>query len=201
MKILLYGGAFNPPHMGHVRILESAIKEVEPDLTLVVPSDVSPHKKTEYVPFAHRAAMARCFLGCGGKVVVSWMEKCKNRRRSYTIKTLRRLRRRYPGSEIYMLIGSDSLLAFKTWKNWRRILTMCTLVVAARDDMPREVLEEALDELKSRGAGGILMNTQPFDVSSSEIRARLESGGNCTGLVPADVEEYIRKHGLYGTKQ
>ena len=85
MKILAYGGAFNPPHLGHMLLLSEAIKAVEPDMTFVIPSDVSPHKRTQYTPFYDRAAMCRCFKECGEGVVVSEIEKCKNKKKKLII--------------------------------------------------------------------------------------------------------------------
>ena len=134
-KLLVYGGAFNPPHLGHLRYFESAVGVVKPDIAMILPSGVSPHKKNGTTPFAHRAAMCRIFKKVeGAKVVISGIENLKKPCRSYTIKSLRRLRRRYKGYDIYFMIGSDMLLSFKSWHLWRRILAMCTLVVGVRDD-------------------------------------------------------------------
>ena len=78
--------------------------------------------------------MARCFKECGDNVVISEIEKAKNKKKSYTVKTLRRLEKRFPEAELFLVIGSDMLFTFRQWHQWRRILSMCTLVIAARDD-------------------------------------------------------------------
>ena len=119
MRVLMYGGAFNPPHKGHMLLLEEAIKAVKPDRTLVVPSDVSPHKRTQYTPFRDRANMARCFKECGDNVVISEIEKAKNKKKSYTVKTLRRLEKRFPEAELFLVIGSDMLFTFRQWHQAR----------------------------------------------------------------------------------
>ena len=200
MKILAYGGAFNPPHKGHMLLLAEAMRAVEPDITFVIPSDVSPHKRTLYTPFYDRAAMCRCFKECGAGVVVSEIEKCKNRKKSYTVKTLRRLRDRYPGAELYFVIGSDSLFNFKKWHQWRRILTLCTLVIAARDDESVEKLEEGFKPLETYGGRAVILRTEPVDISSTELRKMVSEGRDCSEYLPKSVSDYIEKHGLYKRK-
>ena len=197
MKVLMYGGAFNPPHRGHMLLLEEAIKAVKPDRTLVVPSDVSPHKRTQYTPFRDRANMCRCFKECGEGVTVSEIEKAKNKKRSYTVKTLRRLENRYPGAELFLVIGSDMLFTFRGWHQWRRILSMCTLVIAARDDESTEKLEEALCSLSKDGAKGMILRTKPIDISSTELRNMVRDGKDCSEYIPQSVSEYISRHRLY----
>ena len=169
-KILFYGGAFDPPHLGHVRYFREAVRTVQPDLSLIVPSQVSPHKQASSTPFALRAAMCRIFLAEGERVVISGIENTKNRKKSYSVKTLKRLRRRYPDAEIYMMIGSDMLLNFKAWYHWHRILSLCTLVVAVRDDADLAASEAAAEDLITLGGKILWVRFDPLETSSSEIR-------------------------------
>ena len=197
MRVLMYGGAFNPPHKGHMLLLEEAIKAVKPDRTLVVPSDVSPHKRTQYTPFRDRANMARCFKECGDNVVISEIEKAKNKKKSYTVKTLRRLEKRFPEAELFLVIGSDMLFTFRQWHQWRRILSMCTLVIAARDDESIDKLENVLADLSKDGAKGMILRTKPIDISSTELRNMIMGGKDCKEYLPQSVSSYILKHRLY----
>ena len=197
MRVLMYGGAFNPPHKGHMLLLEEAIKAVKPDRTLVVPSDVSPHKRTQYTPFRDRANMARCFKECGDNVVISEIEKAKNKKKSYTVKTLRRLEKRFPEAELFLVIGSDMLFTFRQWHQWRRILSMCTLVIAARDDESIDKLENVLADLSKDGAKGMILRTKPIDISSTELRNMIKDGKDCKEYLPQSVSSYILKHRLY----
>ena len=197
MRVLMYGGAFNPPHKGHMLLLEEAIKAVKPDRTLVVPSDVSPHKRTQYTPFRDRANMARCFKECGDNVVISEIEKAKNKKKSYTVKTLRRLEKRFPEADLFLVIGSDMLFTFRQWHQWRRILSMCTLVIAARDDESIDKLENVLADLSKDGAKGMILRTKPIDISSTELRNMIRDGKDCKEYLPQSVSSYILKHRLY----
>ncbi|NLC78481.1 MAG: nicotinate-nicotinamide nucleotide adenylyltransferase, partial [Ruminococcaceae bacterium] len=152
-KILLYGGAFNPPHKGHERLLSLAIEAVKPALTLVVPSGVSPHKRNASVSFFDREVMAaRAFKGCGGDVRVSGIERAGKHKKSYTIKTVKRLKRKYANSEIYLLIGSDMLTTFSEWHLYRRLLKEVVIVAAVREDEDKAELMAAKTSLEQEGA-------------------------------------------------
>ena len=196
-KLLVYGGAFDPPHLGHLRYFKNALEAIKPHLSLVVPSGVSPHKRHSSTPYAHRYTMCGIFRLPGWKVRVSRVEYSKNRRRSYTIKTIRRLRRHYPGWHIYFMVGSDMLLSFRRWYRWRRILALCTLVVGIREDQHYQRSVQEAQRLRELGAEVIMVPFRPLEVSSTEIRLRLEQDQGCGDLLAPETEEYIKRHGLY----
>lgn len=196
-KLLVYGGAFNPPHLGHERLLKAAIEEVKPDLALVTPSEVSPHKDGTPVPFADRAHMSRTFLSCGDVVKVSGMENTGACRKSYTINTVQRLKKKYPKADIYLLIGSDMLLTFDEWRLYRRLLSMATLVAAGRGDSSAKELEHAKETIEKQGGRVILLDMEPLKVSSTEIREKLRNKQDTTGLLSDFVADYAIKRKLY----
>lgn len=196
-KLLVYGGAFDPPHLGHERLLKTAIGEVQPDLTLVTPSEVSPHKDGAPVPFADRAYMCRTFLDCGGRVKISGMEDSGARRKSYTINTVQRLQKKYRGATIYLLIGGDMLRTFDEWRLYRRLLSRVILVAAGRGDGTQAELEQAKREIERLGGRVMLLDMEPIKVSSTEIRARLKQGQSITGLLSDFVADYAIKRKLY----
>lgn len=196
-KLLLYGGAFNPPHLGHERLLKGAIEAVRPDLTLVAPSEVSPHKEGAPVPFFDRAYMCRTFLDCGGDIRISGMENSGARRKSYTINTVQRLRKKYPKAEIYLLIGSDMLRSFDTWRQYRRLLSMVTLVAAGRGDSSPKQLLDAKTAIEKSGGRVLLLGLEPLVVSSTEIREKLKQGQDTAGLLSDFVARYAAKRKLY----
>ncbi len=195
--ILIYGGAFNPPHLGHERILKSAIDFLSPDLTLVVPSAVSPHKANARVSMQLRAQMCECFKKLSDTVRVSLIERAGAHDKSYTLKTLRRVRKKYPDAQLYLLIGSDMLLSFETWHRFRRIFPLSALLAATRtgDDLP--ALQAQKRRLERMGARVLLLDYEPFPASSSEVRKVLESGGDVSGLLSGEVAQLIEKHSLY----
>lgn len=195
-KILIYGGAFDPPHLGHARLLETAINYVKPDITFVIPSGVSPHKRRSGTPYWVRYDMAkRTFLSLSDSVVVSSLES--KGRRNYTIQTVKKLIKKYPGSHLYLLIGSDMLASFPTWHLYRRILSRCTLVAGAREDEAVDKLERDADVLRAQGGDVIILRFSPIDISSTELRNMIREGSDCSRYLAESVNDQIRKRGLY----
>ncbi|MEA4912869.1 MAG: nicotinate (nicotinamide) nucleotide adenylyltransferase [Oscillospiraceae bacterium] len=196
-KILLYGGSFDPPHRGHERLLGEAMRFVQPDVTLVIPSDVAPHKRRSKTPFALRMHMARTFKAQGACVRVSGMERADGKHKNFTLTTLKRVQKRYPGAELYFLVGGDMLLSFETWHRWRRVLRAATLVVAPRELDDRAALEARAAALKKEGGRVLLLPIEALPLSSSAVRAAAAAGGDISGMVSPFVESVIKKHSLY----
>ena len=195
-KLLFYGGGFDPPHLGHERLFASALAAVQPDKALVIPTGVSPHKTRSRTPFWDRFAMAKCFLKAGAQVEVSPIEAKGHR--CYTFETIKRLQKRYPGYELYMLIGSDNLTGFHTWHLYRRILARVTVVAGCRDDADEQAFYAAAKRLSREGAKLQLLRFEPVEVSSTQLRKALAEGGDVSALVSPEVSGYIKKRGLYG---
>ena len=195
-KILIYGGAFDPPHLGHARLLEEAIKTVSPDLALVIPTGVSPHKRRSGTPYWIRYDLAkRTFLSLPGNVRISSLES--KGRRNYTIQTIRKLQKIYPGAELYLLIGSDMLASFPTWHLYKRILSRCTVVAGAREEDITDQLRSDAEVLKKDGGKIILMQFVPVEISSTELRAMIKDNKDTSEFLTEGVRDQIRKKGLY----
>lgn len=195
-KILIYGGAFDPPHLGHARLLEEAIKTVAPDLTLVIPTGVSPHKRRSGTPYWIRYDLAkRTFLSLPGDIRISSLES--KGRRNYTIQTVKKLHKLYPGSELYLLIGSDMLDSFPTWHLYKRILSRCTIVAGAREEDITDELKCDAEYLEKEGGKVILMQFSPIDISSTELRNMIKEGKDTSGFLSVYVMDQIQKKGLY----
>ncbi len=140
MRILLYGGSFDPPHYGHLNNLRAAAARVCPDRVVVMPAGVSPFKQSTAAPGSARVEMCACFraLEAEGAVpalcVSGWeVEQAALGRRNYTVLTLEMLARTYPEAELYMAMGSDMLLSFDGWHRWQEILRLARLVVTSRN--------------------------------------------------------------------
>ncbi len=196
-RILIYGGAFNPPHLGHAHLLRAAIARIRPSLTLVTPTAVSPHKAAAWISLTLRAQMCRVFRDCGGAVKISEIERANRWDKSYTVKTVRRLRKKYPGAQLFLLVGSDMLLSFERWRRWRRLLAMTTLVAAPRDESERDALKQKQRWLERAGGRVILLDCGAVPMSSTGIRARLAAGEPTDGLLDPRVRAVIDRHGLY----
>ena len=140
MKILLYGGSFDPPHNGHLNNLRAAADRVRPDKIVVMPAGTSPFKQGTNASGALRLEMCRCFAalaqepGMPPLEVSGWeVAQAAAGSRNYTVLTLEMLARKNPGAVLYLAIGSDMLLSFEGWHRWQDILRIARVVVTSRD--------------------------------------------------------------------
>ncbi|MBQ2085160.1 MAG: nicotinate (nicotinamide) nucleotide adenylyltransferase [Oscillospiraceae bacterium] len=194
-RLLFYGGSFDPPHTGHRELLKAAMRAVEPDLTLVIPTGLSPFKNRVRTSFWDRVRMSRLTFSGMDNVRVSTIEG--RGWRSYTMKTVRKLLKKYPGYELFMLIGSDMLTSFSKWHLHRRIMANVTLVAGGRDDEHRKAMEAAAVQMRKDGGKVMILSFDPVDISSTRVRQLIESGADVSGFVSREVQEHIRKRGLY----
>ncbi len=194
-RLLFYGGAFDPPHEGHRKLLEAAIDATDPDITLIVPTGVSPHKQNSRTSFEHRMQMSRLAFGDLDGVRVSNTDV--HRGKSYSIRTIKRLHKKYPEAQIYMLIGADMLLSFKRWYRYKRIMSRVILVAGCRNASDEERLREAAGSLEKEGAKVILLSFSSFDASSTEIRKVGAVEAQRKGMISERVAEYILGRNLY----
>lgn len=199
MKILLFGGTFDPPHIGHKALLQGAIKAVQPDLVLVEPAGIPPHKAAAHTAAAVRLAMCRTFLSCGKNIKIDQTE-LRRAGKSYSIDTVNTLRRRYPGSTLYFCMGSDMLLYFKMWKSWQQLLQKVVLVVQCRRTEDIAACSAFAQQLTAAGGRVLFTTTDIVEVSSTEIRAAVHSGKGLSRLVPPDVARIILRKNLYTTE-
>ena len=198
-KLLFYGGAFDPPHKGHERLLEAAVSAVRPDVTLVIPTGVSPHKRRSSTAFWMRFEMCGCVTKCGENVKVSGIEYTgkKGSHRCYTFETVKKLKKKYPGHDLYLLIGSDMLTSFRRWHLYRRIMANCVLVAGCREDDARKEYLSAAEELKKEGGKIMLLSFSPVEVSSTRLRAMLKEGEDTSDYISPETREVIGRKGLY----
>lgn len=192
MKILLYGGTFDPPHWGHINNLRAAMQAVQPDKVIVMPAGIPPHKAASATPGSLRLQMCRCFLQLGEQVEISDWE-ISHEGKSYTVNTLRMLHSTYPDAQLYLTVGSDMLTSFRTWREWKNILQLATLVVESREADDAAMLAEFADSLCGDGARVLFARAKPVPMSSSEIR----QGSAGAEAVPPEVWQIISSRGLY----
>lgn len=204
MKIGLFGGTFNPPHNGHIRLLRHFADTVGFDKILVVPDKRPVHKIcTDLALDSERLAMCRLAFS-DPRYAVSAME-IERESDSYTVYTVRDILRQNPTAELYLILGSDMFLSFHKWYKYREILDACTLCVASREDTAdlQTLRAYAFEKLRiyipDRTAPHILLSPmQPFPVSSTALRAALAAGNADTNLLPEEVLAYIKEKKLYG---
>ena len=198
-RIGIYGGTYNPPHIGHLRAAEYAIEACSLDRLLLIPTGVSPHKEMAAgASSADRLAMLRLSAMGIEKAEVSDIE-LKREGRSYTVDTLRAIRQENPGAELVLLMGTDMFLSFMTWREPESIMKLATLAVFCRGEKGENAkIEAQKNALEALGAKIELVENPVTDISSTDLRRMLIFGCADPFLMPG-VGEYIREKGLYGT--
>jgi nicotinate-nucleotide adenylyltransferase len=179
------GGSFDPVQRGHVAVARAALRERGLKKVYLAPAGRSPFKhEGPRAPDADRLAMLRrAIRGQRGLAIGRW--ELNRPGPSYTYRTLRELRRRYPRRRWEVILGEDAWRDFKRWRRWREIMRRHVLVVARRGGAARG------------GEGAVFLNARAPGVSSTEVRGRLARGLKAGRLVPPGVAGYIRKRKLY----
>ncbi len=180
MKVLLYGGTFDPPHNGHLNNLRAAAARVQPDKVVVMPAGLSPFKQKTSAPGALRLEMCSCFHALEEDAdtipqleVSGWeIEQAAAGNRNYTVLTVEKLARENPGAQLYLAIGSDMLLSFDGWHRWQDILRLAHLVVTSRHVGDDPELHAKALRLDPTGARILFAPVQALPMASSDIRAR-----------------------------
>ena len=199
MRLGLLGGTFDPVHRGHLALARAARDELGLDEVLFLPAGQPWRKAGQMIASnEHRLAMLRRALEGEAAFQVSRLE-LERPGPSYTADTLEALRDDRPEDELFFLLGEDALMDLPNWERPRRIPELARLAVARRADSSPEALEEAERRLPGLGERVVWLKMPAVAVSATEIRERVREGQPIGGLVPATVEEYIRKQGLYST--
>lgn len=198
-KIILFGGTFDPPHNGHMTLLAGAIETVRPDLVLVMPSGIPPHKAAGSTPGKMRAEMCECFRPLFENLVIDTRE-IERGGKSYTIDTVRELGTEYPNAQLYFPMGSDMLLWFRNWVEYKELLRRLIIVAHVRRDEDAAPVKQAAKELCREGGRVLFAKAPVFPASSTQVREILHSGASAQELLPPYVVQYIAAHGLYKTE-
>ena len=186
MRVVVFGGSFDPPHVGHVLALTYALLTHDIDQALVVPVHSHPFDK-ELAPFPDRVAMARLAFAPIARAAVSAVEGTLEAP-SLTIRTLEHLSREHPNWTLHLLVGSDALLEASKWVGWDRLERHAKLIVLGRAHADHPDAPPALIPDVSSTRIRSLLRARPKDREASDELAR---------LVPRSVLDYVRERGLY----
>ncbi len=193
----IYGGSFDPIHVGHVALAESAVRECGLDKLIFMPAYVSPFKQDTHVTDGHdRCAMIETVLSTNKAFRLSRYE-LNREGPSYTIETLRHWDGILDG-ELFFVLGFDSAIQVDKWYLGEEILRNYRLVTCVRPGTDCAEGMRVLDMFRDKyGADIRVLEMAPVDASSTAVRDLVREGRPITGLVPPGVEEYIIEHGLY----
>ena len=202
MRLGIFGGSFDPPHIGHLLAAVDAYEALSLDKLFFVPAAVQPLKVARASAAAphQRLAMVRLLVGADPRFAVDPVE-IDRAGLSYTVDTLETFAQRFPNAERFFLIGEDAMSAFGAWREPEQILKLAKLAILRRQagvaEGSRGELGAAVDPGASLPAGTIALPTRLVDVSSTEIRERIRKGRSIHGFVPESVAVYIETERLY----
>jgi nicotinate-nucleotide adenylyltransferase len=187
MKIGIFGGLFDPPHIGHLIITQHVLDEFHLEKILFVPAGNPPHKR-EYSPYETRHAMTEQALAENGNFAISNIER-EIPDKTYTVDVIQALKQKTE-DELYLLIGSDQWQEIETWKDPEALFRECRVVVMRRPNY--DITKE------SRFFDRIMVSTAPLiDISSTMIRAKVRKDVSIRYLVTPSVQKYITENNLY----
>ena len=212
----IFGGCFNPPHLGHMRLAVEILETMRPCRLDFLPCAVPPHKSGRSVlPFALRARMLEEAIAGEEGFRVNRMENERSGP-SYTVDTLRVYRAREPGARFFFIVGAEDFSHIHTWREWRHLPALADIVVVPRSgsgmelftDTARRCWPEAIEDLScpgpadsayifpdSPGSGRLLHVPLPrLDMRAEYIRERFRSGRSIRFLVPACVDRLLREN-------
>lgn len=197
-KTVIFGGTFNPLHIGHEEML-SAINSLDSvDRILIVPTKIPPHKSVSFLA-SDEARLEMCNLAAKkvSKACVSDIE-LKREGKSYTFDTLFMLKSKYPTESFGLCIGGDMLTSFKTWYNYEKILKLAELFVFSREHSESHVFMDEVDSLRSIGATVTLIDTKITTVSSTLIRENLDNHDLISAYMSPEIINFLESNNIYG---
>jgi nicotinate-nucleotide adenylyltransferase len=191
VRIGVFGGTFDPPHVGHLLLASDAREALSLDRVIFVPAHSQPLKTGAPATASPEDRLEMVRLAAAGDPAYSVDDAEISRKGlSYTVETLEHLSARHPGAKLYLVLGADALESFEQWREPGRIRELASLAVMLRGGRSES-------EVKPVPSGVLEVSTRRVDVSSTEIRERLRAGKSIKGFVPESVERFIDARGLY----
>ena len=195
MRIGLFGGTFDPVHLGHLILAEQCREALQLDQVRFVPSGSPPHKPGGRTDVKHRLEMVRLAIAGHSSFVLSEMETNRPGPH-YSVDTLQAIRNEQPEDDLFFLIGADSLADLPNWREPATIARLATIVVVNRPGLDLPV-SQALMDFGPETHSLLSVAIPPIGIASSNLRARLKDGLSVRYMVPRGVEAYLIQHALY----
>ncbi len=198
-RLGIFGGTFNPPHTGHIYIAKQAMLEANLDRVLFVPCGNPPHKSVEgSVDISKRFEMVRLAIDTNPKFEICDIE-VNSTEKSYTANTLNLLKKIFPDWELCFIVGGDSLNDLEGWYLPETIFSLAEIVAVSRKVLDNTALRKKAQLYRDKYNAKItLVEVEPMDISSSEIRDKIRSGGDVSAYLDKNVLAYIKSNKIYG---
>ncbi len=197
-NVVIFGGTFNPLHKGHIEII-SALSDLEGiDEVLLIPDKIPPHKKCDFLALdEHRLNMCRIIAKRFSNVSVCDIE-LKRDGKSYTIDTLKEIRRDNPDFNLSLAIGGDMLVSFDKWKDYKEILALCQIIVLGRGGVDKTLFSEKVEHFKAIGGQIFVLDNEITEISSTTLRENMRSRDLTSKYIDNEILDYIYKNNVYG---
>lgn len=190
----IFGGTFNPLHIGHYRILEALQNDSDVDKIWIMPDKIPPHKECDFLADDEtRIKMCEIAAKDFSKAEVCLIE-FEREGKSYTFDTLTRLKSLYPTEDFLLVFGGDMLISFDRWYNFKEIMKMAQFIAFRREDTDNGLFDSAVLKHSKMGMKIKVMSEFIPTVSSTEIRENFE---NNSDLLPEKIFEFLQKEGVY----
>ncbi|MDF2521433.1 MAG: nicotinate-nucleotide adenylyltransferase [Clostridia bacterium] len=198
LRYAIMGGTFDPIHIGHLAVAEEVKQKLHCDRMIFIPSGNPPHKKRVLTDAVHRYIMTVMAVNSNPHFEVSDIE-VERQGYTYTLDTVKQLQKIYGDNvELVFITGADAILEVETWYKADELLKLCSFVAVTRPGYDKTKLEQKLQSLQSKYGSVIYSIDVPgLNISSTDIRQRVNGGNSIKYLVPETVEQYILKNGLY----
>ncbi|MDL2310514.1 nicotinate-nucleotide adenylyltransferase [Peptostreptococcaceae bacterium OttesenSCG-928-C18] len=195
-NIAIMGGTFNPIHIGHLAIAQEALEFKKLDSVIFMPAGTPPHKNEEIVSGIKRLEMVKLATKDNQKFLVSDYE-IKKSGKSYSLETVRFLKKLYNLNEIYFIMGEDSLLEIETWHKYKEFLAETKILVARRSNGNLKELQDKINTFNKNVYNIEEIPACFLEISSTSIRNKFEVGENPKYYLEENSFKYIKKEGLY----
>lgn len=192
-QIAVFGGTFNPFHIGHYKILETLCAQDKIDEVLVMPDRIPPHKVCDFLASdEHRIEMCRIVCKDFSKAKLSLLE-FEREGKSYTVYTARELKKIYPDDKLYFVCGGDMIASLDKWFNFEELFTLISFIAFRRQGI--EEFDESVKRMRRLGADIWVIDADIPEISSSELRRDMT-----LEMLPDGVAEYIKENGVYDAR-
>jgi nicotinate-nucleotide adenylyltransferase len=205
LRVGVFGGAFDPPHWAHRALAETAIRQLGLDVLHILPTGMALHKRRAFTEAQHRLAMCELAFGDLSGVKVDDREILREGP-SYTADTVAELADQYPGAELYLMLGADQFLLFKTWSRWPEIVARAQLAVANRAihiGADADLEQETATDISGVNVPHVRLDMPLKNISATAVRTHVHGQSrrfpDLDVLVPTGVARYISEHHLYQT--
>ena len=206
----IFGGTFDPVHYGHSLTIAELLNTISFEKILVIPNSLPPHKGNSKVSFSHRYKMTSLAFRDIKKTVVDNRENLRTGP-SHAIETVKQIVAEEGKTKVILIVGSDSFDGIHSWYKWRELISLVDFLILKRPDMPLSKNKNVQDLISSTRFSEVLLDDRkaksifeiemtPVKISSSLIRENIADGKSIDGLINPLVKDYLKKHGLYGSK-